>query len=75
MSRAETELQEVRRACAQRTLVGATVVDERLESAFANVRPARTFFHRGHGRYCSSETVLIATRQTAIPFICIPMTW
>jgi protein-L-isoaspartate(D-aspartate) O-methyltransferase len=38
MSRAETELQAVRRAYAQQTLVGANVVDERLENDFANVR-------------------------------------
>lgn len=38
MSTAEPELQAVRRAYAQRTLAGAKVVDERLQSAFASVR-------------------------------------
>lgn len=38
MSTAEPELQAVRRAYSQRTLAGAKVVDERLQSAFASVR-------------------------------------
>lgn len=38
MSTAEPELQAVRLVYAQRTLAGAKVVDERLQSAFASVR-------------------------------------
>lgn len=38
MSMAESELQAVRRTYAQKTLAGAKVVDERLQSAFASVR-------------------------------------
>jgi protein-L-isoaspartate(D-aspartate) O-methyltransferase len=38
MSSAEQELQAVRRAYAQKTLAGASIVDDRLQSAFASVR-------------------------------------